>query len=131
MADIAGVLGEASSVAVGTYTAYTVPSGKNARVKIMYNGVAGASSTLAVIINGITIFTTAALTSTQIQYTSNAQMHNAVAAAGLTGATEALTCAPGPREYFLSAGDIVQYTIGTAAFSSMSFQVVGVEIDNA
>lgn len=129
MADNIGVLGSSTAASVGTHTPYTVPSGKAAKVKIMFRGTAGVSSTLALIINGMTVFTTAALSSGNISFSTTLVMHNSDAAANIVGGADATTIAPGPKEYYLSAGDTVQYTIGTAAFSAMDVQVVGIETD--
>ena len=45
------------------------------------------------------------------------------------GTTAALTLAPGPAVYYLSAGDVVSYTVGTDALVYCNVQVVGTEID--
>lgn len=129
MSDKIGVLDEKAVATVGVTTAYTCPSGKAAKVKIMYRGAAGASSTLKVTVNGIDIFLTGALTSGNISHSTTALMHNTQAASAIDGSADAKCVAPGPKEFFLSAGDTVSYEIGTAAFSSMNFQVVGSEID--
>ena len=127
MSDVVGVLGEASTATAGTTTAYTVPSGKAAKVQFMYRGTAGVSSTLAVIVNGITIFTTGALTSTQLSVSTKTEMHKANPT--LTGNGTDSVVAPAPYYFYLSEGDTVQYVIGTAAFADFKFQVVGVEVD--
>lgn len=129
MSDFIGVLGIGTGIVQGVTTAYTVPSGKTAKIKLFYRGVAGVSSTLEVLINGITSFKTAALTSGNVSHSTTAAMHNTQAATAITGGTDATTVAPGPKEYFLDEGDTVQYTIATADFTSMSFQVVGSELD--
>lgn len=130
MSDKIGRLGTQTGAAQGTWTGYTVPANKGARVKIMYRGVAGVNSTLKVTVAGIDIFLTAALTSGQVSSSNTTQMHFAQAAAALVGGTDPTTVAPGPKEYFLQSGDTITYTIGTADFSSMIFEVVGVEVDN-
>jgi len=129
MADKIGVLGAASVVTVGTTTAYTVPSGKAAKCRIMYSGVAGSNSTLAAVINGITVFTTGALTSGQVSCSTKTEAH--VANPTLDGNGTDSVVAPAPYDFYLSEGDTVQYAIGAANFSSMNFQVVGVEVDAA
>lgn len=128
MADRIGVLDAASGVTVATHTAYTVPAGCSAKVRFMYRGVAGSNSTLSVLINGMAVFLTAALTSGNVSYSSVSKAHTSDAAASIVGSADGTTIAPFQRDYFLSAGDTVQYTIGTAAFSSMDFQVVGTEV---
>lgn len=130
MSDLIGVLGQSTNGVVGTTTPYTCPSGKAAKVKLMYRAVAGANSTLAVAVNGMTIFQSAALTVSHVVYTTSLLMFNdAATAATITGASDALTVSPGPKEYYLSEGDTVTYVVGTTDFSSMNFQVVGTEVD--
>jgi hypothetical protein len=131
MSDLIGVLGQSAIPDLGTSTAYTVPSGKAAKVKLMYRGVAGANSVLTVTVNGIVIFTTAALAAGNVSHSTTLLEHNTQAASAVDGSSDAKTVAPGPKEYYLSAGDTVSYTIATLAFSAMNFQVVGVEIDVA
>lgn len=128
MADRIGVLDAASGVTVATHTAYTVPAGGAAKVRFMYRGVAGTNSTLSVLINGMIVFLSGALTSGNVSYSSVSKAHTSDAAASIAGSADGTTIAPFQRDYFLSAGDTVQYTIGTAAFSSMDFQVVGTEV---
>lgn len=129
--DIIGVLGQAQTAVVGTVTAYTCPSGKSARVKLMYRGVAGTNSTLKVAVNGIEVFQTAALTSGNVSHSTTALMHNTQVAGAIDGSADSKVVAPGPKEYFLSEGDTITYTIATNDFSSFNFQVVGTEVDNA
>lgn len=132
MSDIIGVLGSLTTAVIGTATPYTVPSGKAAKVKIEYRGVSGINSTLAVAINGLTIFGTAALTTGHVIYTTTLLMVNDAATASvIDGSSDAKVVAPGPKEYYLSEGDTVTYVIATADFSSMNFQVVGTEVDLA
>lgn len=116
----------------GTTTAYTVPTGKCAKVKLMYRGVSGVNSTLRVLVNGVEIFRTGALTTGHVHYSNSAAMYaTQTADTAVTGLADATTVSPGPKEYYLDEGDTVQYIIGTADFSSMNFQVVGAEIDIA
>lgn len=124
-----GVLGEAATATIGTTTAYIVPTGRAAKVKLMYYGIAGVNSTLSIAINGIPIFTTAALTSGNAAWTDSTRMHGTGAVNTLTGGSDTTTVAPGPKEYQLAAGDTVTYTIATAAFSSISVQVIGAEVE--
>lgn len=129
MSDKIGVLGEATTATVGVTTAYQCPSGKAAKVKLMYHGVAGVNSTLEVRVNGQMVFKTAALTSGQSSFSTNTASHVAGATTSIVGAAAATTVAPSPYEYYLAAGDTIVYEIATAAFSSMNFQVVGTEVD--
>lgn len=129
MTDKLGRLNGATTATQGTTTAYQCPAGKGAKVQIMFRGVAGVNSTLAVTIAGMIVFTTAALTSGNVSYSNSTQQHLSALASTITGATDATTVSPGPKVYWLLPGDVVSYTIGTADFSSMNFQVVGVEVD--
>ena len=128
MTDLVGVLDASSTVTAATTTVYTVPAGHAAKVRVMFRGTAGVNSTLAVLINGMTVFTSAALTSGTVSYSTYSIWHKNDAAASIVGSNDTSTIAPFQREYFLSAGDTVQYTIGTAAFSAMDFQVVGTQV---
>lgn len=130
--DIMGVLGESAVGTQGTVTAYTVPAGKNARGRLQYRFTAGTNSTFRVLINGSEIFRTGALTSGNVIFTTTALVTNTAANdAAINGSTTALTAAPYATEYFLNAGDTVQYIIATADVTSMTFQFVGVELDNS
>lgn len=129
MSDLIGVLGSSATPDLGTNIAYTVPAGKAAKVKLMYRGVAGVNSVLTITVNGIIILVTAALTSGNVSHSTTALMHNTQAANAIDGSADSKVVAPGPKEYYLSEGDNVSFTIGTAAFSAMNFQVVGTEID--
>lgn len=130
MADVLGILGQITPTAVGTYTAYTVPAAKGARVNFAYRGVAGVNSTFSIQINGLTIFTSAALTSTNIFYSTTAAMLVTGAAGTDLGTSDSTTVGVGPKQYLLGPGHIVSITIGTAALTSLTFQVHGVEVDN-
>lgn len=130
MSDIIGVLGEASQLAIGTYTVYTCPAGKAAKGKLMYRAQAGAggASTLAAAMNGITIFTKGATTASHYIFSSVARVMNTGAAAP-TGADSSTTVGSAPEEYYLSAGDLVQYVVGGEALIAANFQFVGAEVD--
>lgn len=132
MADKIGVLGEATTATIGTTTVYTVPSGKAAKVKIMWLGLAGADSLgdLAFTVNGILVASWLNLVTVEYFHSSTALLieDNSITAAP-TGASVALTVAPAPMEWYLSAGDTVSYTIATTAMNSINVQVVGTEID--
>lgn len=130
MADVLGILGTAINTAIGTWTAYTVPAAKGARVNFVYRGVAGTNSTFAVQVNGLTIFTSAALTATNIFYSTTAAMLVTGAAGTDLGTSDATTVGVGPKQYLLGPGNTVTIVIGTANLTSLTFQVVGVEVDN-
>lgn len=130
MADIIGVLGEATAVTQATTTVYTVPSGKAAKVRIMYRCQVGGggTGTLLFTVNGVVIWAKGATTASHYIYstTSAAMITGATAP---TGASDSTTVGMAPEEYYLSAGDIVSYTIGGEAATAMNAQVVGVEVD--
>ena len=132
MTDKIGVLGEASTATAGTHTVYTVPSGKAAKVKIMWLGKAGGDSAgdLAFTVNGILVASWLNLVTVEYFHSTTALLiaDNSITAAP-TGASVALTVAPAPMEWYLSAGDVVSYTIATTAMNSINVQVVGTEID--
>jgi hypothetical protein len=129
MADKIGRLGQAIIATQGTTTAYQCPVGKGAKVQLMFRGPAGAASTFNVVVAGMTIFVSGALTAGNISFSTSVQEHNSAAPATINGSSDGTTVAPGPKIYWLAAGDTVSYTIGTADFAAMTFQVVGVEVD--
>lgn len=131
MADIGGVLGENDARTVGTQTAYTCPSGKWAKVKIMYNILMANTGTFKFTINGIDVMAAYTSTGAEYAFTSNAAMFEQMGTKtnAPDGTSQATTCAPGPYEYYLSAGDTITYTIGVVDCTSVEFQVVGVELD--
>lgn len=131
MSDNYGVLGaDTTVVAVGTNTIYTVPAGKSARVKIFFRLVAGNASTYGITINGVNIFTTTALTTNNIHYSTASQAFNGASSATQPGGSSpATTVQPFSVEYALSAGDLVQDVIGAQALVSKNVQVIGAEID--
>ena len=132
MTDIIGVLGEASVATQATTTVYTCPSGKAAKVKIMWLGKAGADSLgdLTITVNGIAVATFPNMTTVEFFHSSNALLVNDPSlTVAPTGVTAALTVAPAPMEYYLNAADTITYTIGTTDMNAMQMQVVGTEID--
>jgi hypothetical protein len=132
MADIIGVLGEATVATIATTTAYTVPSGKAAKVKIMWLGKSGADGNgdLTITVNGIAVATLVNMVTVEFYHsTSTLLIQDASITTAPTGVTALLTVSPAPFEYYLSAADTVTYTIGTTAMNSMNFQVVGTEVD--
>ena len=133
MTDIIGVLGEASVATAAVTTVYTCPSGKAAKVKIMWKGEAHAATStgdLTITVNGIVVAEKLNLPATEIMWSNNVTlMHDPSTSVEPDGTTPTLTCAPAPQEFYLSAGDTVTYTIGTLTMVSMQMQVVGVEVD--
>jgi len=136
MSDKIGVLGEvvdaAGSRTIGAHTVYTCPSGKAAKVKLMWVGKAGADSLgdLSFTVNGILVASWLDLVTVEwFHSTSTILIQDNSITAAPTGATALLTVAPAPFEYYLSAGDTVVYTIATTAMNEMACQVVGTEVD--
>jgi len=136
MTDKIGVLGEllnvSASLTVANHVVYTVPSGKAAKCQIMFTLKTGgdSSGTFAITVNGAVIMQTIALTTVEYHNSSTALMwEDASSTAEADGITVARTCAPAPMVYYLSAADVISYTVATTALNSISFQVVGTEID--
>ncbi|KKL84287.1 hypothetical protein LCGC14_1966250 [marine sediment metagenome] len=131
MTDIIGVLGEASVATIATTTVYTCPSGKAAKVKIMWSGKAGADSLgdLTITVNGVAIAIVLNMTTVEFLHSNSTLLVNPSTAVAPTGATALLTVAPAPFEYYLNAADTITYTIGTTDMNEMAMQVVGTEID--
>lgn len=130
MADILGVLGEASALTVGTTTVYTVPVGKAAKVRFMGLFQSGVNSDVGILINGIEVARSGAMTNLHYWFSNGgAGLMRAAATTKPTGASAAETVQPAAPIYYLSVGDTVQYTVATAALLAANAQVVGVEID--
>jgi len=131
MSDQIGVLGSATTATIATTTAYTVPSGKAAKVKLMWSGTAGADSLgdLTITVNGIAVAVILNMTTAYYLHSNSTLLVNPETVAQPTGATALLTVAPAPFEYYLSAADTVTYTIATTDMAAMNMQVVGTEID--
>ena len=132
MTDKIGVLGEATTSTVGTTTAYTVPSGKAAKCRLMYRiqaGSAASTTTFDIAVNGITVMSQAAMNVSTYLHSTKAQLNGTPVVTAPTGSTDATTVAPAPIDYYLSAADTVTYTIGTQAALAANVQVVGTEID--
>jgi hypothetical protein len=128
--DIIGVLGEASTLTVGTTTVYTVPVGKAAKVKIFALLQSGVNSDVGILINGIEVARSGAMTNLHYWFTNGgAGLMRAAATTKPTGASAAETIQPAAPIYYLNVGDTVQYLVATAALLAASVQVVGVEID--
>lgn len=128
MTDVIGVLDAKTTATVGTTTAYTVPAGHSAKIRFMFRGVAGSNSTLAVKINGMQLFVTPAITAALICYSTYSIAVTTAGAVTVAGSADLTTIAPFQREYMLSAGDTVEYVIGTLDFTSMDFQVIGTQV---
>lgn len=132
MSDKIGVLGEASTTTVGTTTAYTCPTSKAAKFRIMMRmkGNAAGGTILDVFVNGMKIARVAAMTADYYTFTNNgAGLLAPEQAAEPTGLSASLTVTPADPIYYCSQGDTVQYAISGAAAAEMNFQVVGAEID--
>ena len=131
MADIIGVLGQAAVATIATTVVYTVPSGKAAKVNIMWRGQAGADSLgdLDIRVNGIVVARVLNMTTVEFLHSNSTLLVNPSTAVAPTGATALLTVAPCPFNYYLNAADIIEYIITTTAMTSMQMQVVGSEVD--
>ena len=133
MSDKIGVLGSATTATVGTTTAYTVPAGKGAKVQIQVKVTAHGSNSsgdFLVTVNGAVSFSHLNLPATEIFWSnSTTALHDPSTSVDPAGTTAALTLAPGPAVYYLSAADVVSYTIGSDALVACNVQVVGTEID--
>lgn len=144
MAAKIGILGESTSVTVGTYTVYTVPADKAARIRIMINmGGGGGTKQVAMQIGAIsseTVYATVLTaevewwTGTRIDtgdaYPKNIVIHAANEGwSSTTTTTEKDLIAPLPIDYFLSTGDTVKYIASGATIGGLLFQVMGVEDD--
>lgn len=132
MSDKIGVLGEATTKTTGTTTVYTCPSGKAAKIKIMWSGEVHASNStgdLTITVNGIDVAIVLNMTATRFVHSNTTFLVNPETAVAPTGATALLTVAPAAMEYYLNAADTITYTIGTDDMVAMKMQVVGIEID--
>ena len=130
MSDKIGVLGEATTATAGTTTAYTVPSGKAAKVQIMYQiqGAADATTDFLITVNGIVVMNLANITASHYAFSTPNALYD-TSATRPTGIDGDTTGAPAPSVYYLSAADTVTYTIAGTTALGMNLQVVGVEID--
>jgi|SRR5215475_13812195 len=130
MADNFGVLGSASVTTVATTTVYTCPAGKAAKFKIQAMMQFGSNSDVGIIVNGVEIARTGAMTAANYQWTARTVglFAGAAAAAKPDGLTAVKTVAPSDGIYYLSAGQTVQYVVVTTAMTSINVQVVGTEV---
>lgn len=130
MSNKIGVLGSSTNTVLGTTTVYTCPAAKAAKFRLMFRAQAAANSTLDILVNGMTILSSGALTAANFIWSAKgAGVSGAISATAPTGIGAAQTVAPADQIYYLSTGQTVQYTIGTLAMTAMNMQVVGAEID--
>lgn len=129
MTDKIGTLGKASTLTQGTTTVYTCPVGKAARGKLMYRATSGVSSVLALTVNGCKVLQSAAMTTGHFMFSSLAAMQENTGTTEPLGDADGTIVAPGPAEYFLSAGETITYTVTTADLLAGFFAFVGVEVD--
>jgi hypothetical protein len=130
MADVIGVLGEATVATAATTTAYTCPAGKGAKVRIFYQiqGAADGTTDFAITVNGIKVMDLSNIAASEYAFSTPNALYDTSAALP-TGVDGDTTGAPAPDEYYLAAGDIVSYTIGGTTALGMNLQVVGIEVD--
>jgi hypothetical protein len=135
MAAKIGILGEATTVTAATTTVYTVPSSKAAKVRIRFWCSLPNTSTFALIVNGLTVWadtagaaefaaSAATIAAPGTAVVLNLQATNPFA---LTGATHVSALIP--QDFYLSAADTVQYTVGVVDATAVRVQVEGVEDD--
>lgn len=131
MTDRIGVLGEATTATVGTHTAYTCPASKAAKVRLQWRALNAAvgNATVEFFVNGVAVFKTGNIAVNEYCYSNASFLNSASQAAAPAGTSLATTHCPAPPIFYLNAGDIVSYAIATNALSTMSAQVVGVEVD--
>lgn len=136
MAAKIGVLGQSTSTAVGTYTAYTVPAAKAAKVRLQWYVSAPNTSAFSISVNGTVIFRDTAAAA-EYCFTGGAVATPAASVAVPFQVGDPLPVAGPPThvirpmevDFYLATGNTVSYTIGTLAATAVSFQVVGVEDD--
>tara|TARA_Y100000310_G_C20272569_1_gene618721 strand:+ start:211 stop:615 length:405 start_codon:yes stop_codon:yes gene_type:complete len=133
MTDSIGVLGEATNLTVATHTVYTCPTAKAAKVKlqVQFEGhAANSTGDITLTVNGVVVAERLNIPATEIMWSNSTTLiHDPSTSVKPDGSTAVLTCSPAPQEFYLSAGDIVSYTVGTDALVAMNMQVVGTEID--
>lgn len=129
MADIIGILGEQDDATVGTHTIYTVPAGKAARVQLMFRGQATASSPdLSIRVNGMTVMAQSGITGSNYVWSTSDALFNTNASEPDGSATGQVVAKYG-QDFYLDAGDTVQYVVGSNAFNDIEMFVVGAELD--
>lgn len=127
MSDKIGILGKNDADSVGTHTVYNVPSGRAARVRIMLRGIAGDASRIAFNVAGMRIGRTDALTDGNYIFSTKENLIN-ITASEPTGDSDGQTVAPAPFDYFLSAGEVLTYTISDEDFQDIDVFAVGAEV---
>jgi len=130
MADNYGVLGSSAITTIGTTTVYTCPVGRAAKFKIQALMQFGSNSDVGILVNGVEIARTGAMTAANYQWTARTVglFGGAAGAAKPDGLSAVKTVAPSDGIYYLSTGQTVQYTIATANMQAMNVQVVGTEV---
>ena len=131
MSDQIGVLGSAAVLTAATTAIYTVPSGKAAKGRIFYSvqGAANGTTDITITVNGINVMVHSNITASNFLFSSPNALKEGPLAAAATGVDGDTTGAPAPIEFFLSAADIVSYTLAGTDALAASFQFVGTEID--
>jgi hypothetical protein len=131
MADKIGVLGEAITRTAGVTTVYSVPAAKASRFRIMYEiqGAGDATTDFTLTVNGIVVMTHSNITASNFLHSSPNAIKEGPNAAQPTGVDNDTTMSPAPSEYFMTAGDVMSYTIGGTTALACNVQAVGVEVD--
>jgi|TARA_Y100000310_G_scaffold345109_1_gene461854 hypothetical protein len=131
MADRIGVLGGATTATAATTTVYTVPSSKAAKGRLFYEiqGAADGTTDFTITVNGIDVLVHSNITASNYLFSSPNALKEGPLAAQATGVDGDTTCTPAPNEYFLSAADVVTYTIAGTTALACNVQFVGTEID--
>lgn len=129
MADIIGILGSNDDATVGTHTVYTVPAGKAARLQLMFRGQAsGSSPDLTIRVNGMDIMAQTGISVNNYVWSSDGTLFNANASVP-DGSATGQVVSKYNQDFYLSAGDTVQYVVGSNDFASIEMFAVGAEID--
>ena len=131
MADKIGVLGEATTLTAATTAVYTVGASKAAKGQVMFyvQGATGATTDFTVNINGVPVAMTSNIAASQYIFSSTTALTEGPQAAVPNGQAAATTVAPGPGIYYLSAADVVSYTLAGSDALVCNVQFVGTEID--
>ena len=129
MADKIGVLGENDDATTGTHTVYTVPAGKAARVQVMFRGQAGGSAPdLTIRVNGMDIMAQSGISTSNYVWSTSDTLFNSNASEPDGSGTGQVVAKYG-QDFYLSAGDTLQYEIGSNDFSTFEMFAVGAEVD--
>jgi len=143
MAAKIGILGESTSVSIGTITVYTVPSDKAARIRVLFAAEHSSNFNYAVLIgtpgsetnivrdagsSGQDVFTGIIVATTQSA--KDVAIIEADMGGSLTAANvDRASILPFPADFFLSDGDTVRVAIGGNDAGDHLVQVIGVEDD--